>query len=429
MVWIWGQLMIAHRFWLWTVLFLVAVGMVSAITISPLEYDINELEFDKTYTFVLTVINDESSEETVTMIVDPESYYLDDYISMTPSSFQMKADEKKNVKISLNVPSSLSPEQHLLKVRPFVQGKRTPVFIVKFTVPGEQYHDLEINEVEIDDVTPDESLFFDLKLENEGNVIARGAPVIKIYDNDRVVDTIGERSKIMIMPLDTYNFSVMYDPRDLDLGDYRAEIYIDYNNRKTETIRKEFSIVTVKDIMEQENVDSKTIDIGDTVDVTVFLQYEQPSDYRLDAKVKEEPSITASDKGTISPGRVNEIGFTLDTSDLEAGEYTIEALIEYGEGEKLEKSIKLTVRDKAAFYRNVMIFATLAIGIAYAISFAVLRSKDSSRLKRLNKRLIRTRKKYDDVEHQTKQLIKDITAFVDSSNQYLREKGEKYEFG
>ncbi len=213
----------------------------------PSQTEIND--FSKSQTFIMTVLNDGPKTEEITVTVDPYSFYLSNYVKITPKSFKLAPNSRKNIELDMQFPSSLSPEKHTLAIVPMTKdsvGEKSDYF---FTVPGIARHDLRLIDVSANNISVDESLFLDIVLNNRGNVIARATPRIEIYNDSGLVDELEYQSKIMVMPQSKYNISLRHEFFEPIAGKYRAKAHFEYtdNSIDTNTVEAVFYILEEKE--------------------------------------------------------------------------------------------------------------------------------------------------------------------------------------
>jgi hypothetical protein len=224
------------------VMLLLVSTSASAIKIFPTLTELGE-NYDVEQSFILTVLNDGPKAEEITLTIDPESYYLADFVTIEPDRFTLKSNSKKNIQITTSFPKNLSPEKHRLIIQPFTdddEGERT---VYSFKVPGIARPDLRIEAIsgELDGG----SLIFSVMLNNMGNVIGRASPRLSISNGSAEADSMQYESRIMVMPYQKENLTLLYDTSDLPAGDYKATLVFDYNdNLKTNEDSLEFNIDT-----------------------------------------------------------------------------------------------------------------------------------------------------------------------------------------
>ncbi len=202
-----------------------------ALKIFPTLTDLGE-KYEEEQSFILTVLNDGPGTEELTLTIDPESYYLEDYVKIEPKRFTLKSNAKKNIQITTNFPGNLSPEKHSLVILPMTKDGMDERTVYSFKVPGIARPDLRISKFNLD--KKKDNIILEIELNNLGNVIGRASPVLKIYNSTEEIDVFNYESRIIVMPFSKYNLTLMYDSTDLPKGDYTAELFFNYNeNMKT----------------------------------------------------------------------------------------------------------------------------------------------------------------------------------------------------
>lgn len=213
----------------------------SAIKIFPTLTALGE-NYAAEQSFILTVLNDGAAAEKVIMKTDPESYYLMEYVKIEPQEFTLKSNSKKNVQITTDFPEDLSPEKHRLVIQPMTEDEIGEQAVYTFTVPGIARPDLRLSDISLDH--GDESFTLDVELQNMGNVIARASPDIQVMNGSEVLDELEYESRIMVMPFEKYNLSLLYDTTGLGAGDYELRVGFRYNdNLKTNQLSADFSVM------------------------------------------------------------------------------------------------------------------------------------------------------------------------------------------
>ncbi len=222
--------------------FLVLASPALGLKVFPTLTELGE-NYHKKQSFILTVLNDGPKTEDVAITIKPDSYYLEDYVTIEPKGFILKPNSKQNVQLTTFFPKNLSPEKHKLNLHAAGKGSSGEECSYTFTVPGIAKPNLKVDDIYIDDIAADESLIINVVLDNLGNVIARARPVVEIRNESGVLGELNYESVIMVMPFEKYNLSLMYDTSSFGEGDFSVDVAFLYNGGlETNKISKGFSI-------------------------------------------------------------------------------------------------------------------------------------------------------------------------------------------
>lgn len=204
-----------------------------ALSVYPVSTEV--ADYSKKQTMVLTVLNDGPETEEVTMMVDPYSYYLSDYVLIEPREFKIAPNSRRNIEVTLSMPSSLSPERHTLGIMPVTSRVKGQAAEFYFTVPGEAVHDLRILGIKTQNITAGSPIVLDIELGNFGNVIARARPIIEIFNISGIVGVVDYKSVIMVMPYERYNLSIRHEVSSPSEGEYRVAASFAYDSDRLKT--------------------------------------------------------------------------------------------------------------------------------------------------------------------------------------------------
>ncbi|RMF05583.1 hypothetical protein D6764_04310, partial [Candidatus Woesearchaeota archaeon] len=407
-----------------------------ALTITPASASIPNPKPGEEYDFIVTVINDQPGEVQVELSVDPASFYLAPYTSLSPSSFTLSPDEKINVNVALRIPKDISPEEHILYVVPFSSGQRWSPFEVSFTIPGNQVHNLTLKRVEVPDTTQKEATHIDVELFNHGNVIARAVPHIEILKGDTIIDTVDGKREFLFMPGKDYNLSILYDPANLPLGFYKARVHFTYADwRFTNSLEDGFQVKKYSNLKDFEGTSQVSIMEGESLEVEMAITYASATEYSLEAEV-EGTDVTLNQEGFIEAGEQKVVSFEMPTESLKPGKYTLKATIIYGEdfNQKAEKTLTIQVKPKSSALKNAGIGLALVLFAGILIkSFQAARhgregtarsstGRRSWRRRRLERKLLKAQERYSRLEREMKDLISSTQKFIGDSNLFLHEK-------
>lgn len=401
--------------WICVVSFLIVVPMsLGLLTINPQKYEIDDVEFNKTYNIMITPINPDTNQYDVQIIVNKESEYLFDNINIEPTHFSIGPNDKENIKLGLDIPEGLSPEEHILYLD-FLSGTTAlGRFKLSFTVPGVKHEDLVVTDVNT--WNQDSLVYFDFKLKNNGNVIARASPYIQI-SKDSVLDSFGEESTLIIMPGEEYNLSLMYDTTNLAPGEYSFDARFRYNDLETNhTTGTFFATRDVEDAIS----DTIYAEPGEIISInrTIFNPGEGLTFYRISYSV-EGTDIQGTIEGQMQE-QSKEVLIDIDMQGL-GGEYTIRVQTEYGRNLELyeETSIGLFVEKKSSIWLIItLILLSFGLGAVY-----MLRPSKSPDTQVLEHDISELRRRYTHIESQMQGFNNDIHNFINASNNWLRTHG------
>jgi len=418
-----------HKWWLLVVVFMLVLPLATAITVTPLTATISSPQPNQGYSFILTIINDGSNDLDIDLMVDPRSFYLTDYVTLEPSNFNLAPSEKVNVAVALTVPSDISPEDHILYITPMAEGRLWDSFEVFFTIPGDQFHNLTITKVFVPDTTADLSANIDIELTNNGNVIARATPRIGIISEGVTIDTVEGKGEIMVMPGDSYNVSILYDPALLTIGTYETEVLFVYNDwRQTNKMKSEFHIVKYLDL--PEGVERKTITEGETVEIELALQYNQNTEYKVHAVIPGT-DIVYEDSGTFVAGQ-EILTFELPTELLGEGDYKVEVTVTYGPNysQSVSNDFQLRIKSKKSrMMQLILLIVAGAIVIGLLAKMFIFSDNDARRRQRLLNQITAAEARYNALQAEASSIITEVNGFVTNSNTYFRNRhAGKYEF-
>jgi hypothetical protein len=227
------------------VIFLILLSSSSfALKVFPTLTKLGDDYYNK-HSFILTILNDEPNSKRVILTIDPDSYYLKDYVEIEPSDFMLESNSKINVQVTTRFPKDLSPELHQLIIKPLSQDSEGEKTVYEFKVPGIAKPNLQFESFSVKDIPEGDSLILNITLNNKGNVIAKAYPHIFIYDTgNNIIDELKYKSKVLVMPFKKYVFDLRYDASNLVVGNYKAKLEFDYNgNLKTSDLEQNFKVI------------------------------------------------------------------------------------------------------------------------------------------------------------------------------------------
>jgi hypothetical protein len=236
------------------------ISLVSDVTfgikVYPTKTDLGEDYYNK-QTLVLTLLNDEPGTKEVNIYLSPDSQYLAKYVKFEKTNVVLKTNSKYNLQMDIYFEKDMSPEKHVFEVIALTDDFEEAKSTFEFTVPGVANPNLNIDNMEVEDIFYEDSVYLHINLNNSGNVIARAKPKILIFNSTDKVGELNYQENIMIMPEETYNLSLMYDTSNFPVGKYQVEILMNYNgNLTTNSVTKVFEILKPKVQFVNSNSDS-----------------------------------------------------------------------------------------------------------------------------------------------------------------------------
>lgn len=207
-------------------------GTALGLKVFPTKTDLGDKFYDK-QSFIFTVLNDGPKAQQVSIGIDRDSYYLEEYVKIEPETFVLKPNSKKNIQLTTYFPRNLSPEEHNLILQPLSNSEEGDTTSYVFTVPGVAKPGLDIESVSISDISVGESLVLNVLLDNVGNVIARGNAEVIITNESGEVGRLSYNSKVLVMPFSLYNLTLLYDASNLAPGRYNADVLFTFNGGLT----------------------------------------------------------------------------------------------------------------------------------------------------------------------------------------------------
>lgn len=410
------------RFWI--VIVLLAVPISSAImTINPQKYEIKDIEFNKTYNIVLTAINPDSSIFDVKSMLNKDSGYLSDYVKIDPMQFRLQPNDKKNIRLSLTVPNTLSPEEHILNID-FVSAEHDlGKFRLSFTVPGEKIENLVLEKASASDASDQDLIYFDLELNNKGNVIARGSPIVEIYHNGQSIASLGKESSIMIMPGQRYNISLMYDTSNIQPGIYSFNASFSYNG--LETASKEGNFTVMNKDKDDSYYEIKKINPGEPLKLTIALENptEKLSFYSIEYNLFEQ-GIGDTVEGEMQSSE-KQVELNIDTSELQPGSYDLDLVIKTGRNlENIEeRKIMVQVSSKKSLVLPGIALLLAFFGVAIYVARPYMSNRKAKKAAYLQYEISSLGRKFASTEQSLQQMTQEINKFIHASNEWLRSKG------
>ncbi|MGM5483185.1 MAG: hypothetical protein ACQESF_07000 [Nanobdellota archaeon] len=417
-------------------IFFLIIPLSTAITINPTDYTINKAELNKEYNIVITAINPEPNQYGITVNVAKESEYLKDIVTIEPKTFTIAPNSNKNIKLDLKIPEDISPEKHKLYINFRTLTHKVGSFRLNFKIEGEQNDELELNDVNVKASNTETPIYFTMKTENIGNVIAHAKPHINIYKDNNLIHSLGNKSTFKVLPKKKMNVSLMYDPSELEKGGiYSFKSYIKYSNKTTQSIEKSFTLNKIK---KDKNTGRAIKQVKEGKDLQMGFSLENNQEgisfYKIQANVKGE-NISKIIEGSVN--KKKDVKIKLDTSSLKAGEYILTVKKSTGKNiENIEKK-EYTLKIKKTSHSYIIILGSLFIlGIlAFLIYIKPKRFKTTAKslfsdnpLKKIERKIKKLDKNYQKTEKDINQLGKEINQFIDNANVWLNNNNFKERF-
>lgn len=402
------------------------VPMSLAVTINPTEYEIKDPKFNKDYNIIITVINPDINSYDVTTHIPRESAYLKDYVKIDPAMIHLSPNGKKNVKLTLSIPPNISPERHELFIDFRTLSHSIGMFRLSFKVDGEQKYGLELKDVQVDAKDTETPLYFVLNTENQGNVIADATPNIKLYKGEELVDTLGEESRMNIMPSEKMNLSLMYDPAALDEGGlYSFKAFLKYKNHSTKPVEKTFYLNEVQKDSGGKSI--KTVSHGEklALELSIHNTGDALAFYQIEGRV-QGTNITKTIEGSLDQAS-KDVVLNLDTTKLDKGKYNLDVKISKGKDlEDVEKrEFILKVKSSFDYTMLAVIFLAFLAGIAViffrsSLSLSSLVPDFSGpKIKKVDTDIRKLSKSFNNMESNINSLGVDINNFITNANDWL----------
>jgi hypothetical protein len=409
-----------YRMWMGLVVILLALAPVyGLVTVNPQKYEIRSLEFNKTYNVIVTLINQDAFPYDVQAVVGRESDYLSDYVKLEPTHFTLAALEKKNMKLALSVPSTLSPEEHIFTLQFLAANQELGTFTLTFVVPGEKVEDLVVEQVALS--RERDLAYFDFALSNAGNVIARGSPIVELSRGDEKMATFGQESTIIVLPDQRYNLTLIYDTSSMQSGAYSYKAYVRYNQKDSNIRTGEF--VIEKKVAAGESA-QMTAAVGEMVTIPVTIQNpsEKLSFYRISSTIGGKEQVL---EGQLQE-RSKEVAVLIDTTEMDSGTYPVELYIRSGRNleDSESRTVNLVLHQGSESAWLIWLTPLPLIGSIVALVLW-LRPRVAARRRHtsLSAEARTLSQDYDRLEHSLKGLAKDIHSFIDDSNRWLALRG------
>lgn len=408
------------------VLFLLVLPMAFSITINPLEYKIDSPQKGKDYAIIVTLINPDVSSYQVNTEIPLESVYMKNNIKISPETIILEPNQKKNIKLNVNIPNDITPQDHAIYVDFKTLDQRIGRFKLKFNIDGEKSEEVIIKSVEAKGIDTDTAVEFKISIENKGNVITDVTPNIKIVKGEGNFESFGREAKIKVMPKSTQNLTLLYPAEKITRsGQHEYEAYAEFSGKESNHVTGTFFVQEVQ-INEKKEF---TIKKGETFKYPVKIV----NDNDKFTFYKVEYSIPQADIRNVYQGDLRvpekEIMLEVDTNSIRRGDYDL--IIKTYTGTKLQnlKKEEIVIKIKSDInYLNMFIIAFISIGglasillIGKSIFNYISKFRDpySARISKLEKESKQLSKNFYKAEHEFTLLGQDIGKFVNNSNLWL----------
>ncbi len=409
------------------VLFLLVLPMSYAVTINPSQYTIKEPETNEKYNIVITVINPDVTSFGVNALVSEESSYLEPYVSLDPTFVQMEPNERKNIRLTLEIAENIPPGEHELKIDFMALNQRLASFNLDFEIEGTRSHNVVLKDVFVNAIDTETPVYFNLHTINDGNVLENVLPVLEIYKDENLVKNINQTGAFRMMPGDENNLSLMFDPSEIkEGGAYSYNAYLRYSNETTDEIKGSFNL---KKVEKERGKRVYSIDEGDKFELPVYL--ENPGSgltfYKISAKIPDE-NISNVIEGSFEDAS-RKVYVDLPTEELISGDYDLNVEISRGrEFETVEKSQYILKVERGFSGLLITLGIPIAVITILIIIVLIYGYKNSIALKAsgLNKKINKIDKGFNQIEEDIKKINADVQNFITESNEWLGKYGKGF---
>jgi hypothetical protein len=412
--------MLVGRLGILILMIVLAMSCLAEISVNPQRHEISKVEPEIPYKIIVTVINQNLFRQDFFVALAADSGYIADYTGCEPKTFTLEPNEKINLIITLAVPLGFPPGAHVLQYDIMSNAGKQGQFVMHFSVPGEEHRNLSIGSHSVS-VEDEGTAYFTLNLTNTGNSIATGYPEIEVYRDGRLVQTFGNETRVNVMPLEDYSFSIMRDLSGLLPSEYTFRAKIVYGAMESNTIEGKFTMAAKPDT-------GKSYDVAQGQDIRVPFDLKNPggklSFYKISYSF-EGINLTGIDEGEMhTPEKHVEV--KLATAQLEPGTY--EVTMETAWGEKLEnsavRSVNINVIGENKMSPLVWIIPCALSGLGILIGVFILLRRRSH----VATEITSLKSSFERIEEDTKKLTHDIYLFVEDSNRWLEANGYTSQF-
>jgi len=231
----------------------------AAHAIKVLPYiDAGELQYNKTYTYSIYIENDDDVAKSIAMEITPRARYLEPYVGILPQKFLIDKNTGRTVTVILSIPDSM-PGEHKLTIMPETSeaGRGVSIFstfvtTIRFSLPGNVVKSLTTEDLNIS--VNNDTVTFMIKTKNDGNVRVSAFPAVEIWNQNSFLTRIEGNTEYLIDAGTTKDMKLKYTASSS--GKYRAIAFARYDGTITNTIEKEFEIVSV--LLQESSGDSGT---------------------------------------------------------------------------------------------------------------------------------------------------------------------------
>lgn len=215
----------------------------------------------------------------ITVESSTDSVDVSDWVRFEPGkSFTLpKGENQFKFKVLVDVPVDTEPGEYSAIMRlsaapeelqegivNIAQGVR---FDLMLTVTDEEIRTVKVRLAQVDSFPQSDPLKVKIKVQNEGNVEdAPNSLDLSVYDLDNnLIETYSTTSIDTVKPYETDDVYVEFD-HSLDVGDYYAEIAINYNEKDKFVETSYFTVTAPLDQPPDEKVVYSTVESADNVE-------------------------------------------------------------------------------------------------------------------------------------------------------------------
>jgi len=252
------------------------------------------------------------------------------WIKIDPAEFTMKPNEKKDIKVELNIPRNVSggyyaailvhlipeipPEMKIGTIRTWRMAS-----IVEVTVAGwrKPRAEISISELKVEPSSEEKNLTFTATIENKGDIHVRGEGSLAITTREgrRLVELPLKAGRGTVFPESMRDFKAVLE-RELPPGEYFADVTFKYGNKRARTkisfcvgaapgegeklARKKEINFSVNPPLVEINAPPGSIR---TINLLITNEENQPVHYRLylkDMRIDPDGEIALLEKGSTS---------------------------------------------------------------------------------------------------------------------------------
>jgi hypothetical protein len=178
---------------------------------------------------VLSVQNNDNILLHISLMLEPDFYFLKDKVSFDPQILEIGPAETKNLKVSLNIDEVYANEVGFW-IQGYVNEHNIVENISKIIMKGPAEPDVRLDSMISDvDINP-KFLVASVKMENTGNTLIRVKPKLVLSKKDEVAHSIEYPALPYIEPgsSETYSFRLEHDFEDFE--EYKVSAELNYDN-------------------------------------------------------------------------------------------------------------------------------------------------------------------------------------------------------